>query len=68
LVFYDYDEPTGHHLADDEACLSVLYNPVFYCFITAHPSCIKIWDATTGALQSVFRDISKAEITYICMD
>jgi WD40 repeat protein len=27
-----------------------LYNPVFFTFITAHPKCIKIWDATTGAL------------------
>lgn len=46
----------------------MLYNPVFYTFITAHPKCIKIWDATTGALQSVFRDLSQKEITSICLD
>ena len=68
LWFYDYDEPTDNHLADDQACLAVLYNPVFYSFITAHPKCIKIWDATTGALQSVFRDLSHKEITSICLD
>jgi hypothetical protein len=68
LVFYDYNEPTGYNLADDEACLSVLYNPVFYTFITAHPKCIKVWDASNGSLQSVFRDITKSEITCICMD
>ena len=68
LIFYDYDEPTDNHLADDQACLSVLYNPVFYTFITAHPKCIKIWDATTGALQSVFRDLTHKEITAICLD
>jgi WD40 repeat protein len=50
LWFYDYDEPTDNHLADDQSCIAVLYNPVFYTFITAHPKCIKIWDATTGAL------------------
>lgn len=68
LVFYDYDEPTGkksiflkiildHHLADDQHCLCVLYNPVFYTFITAHPKCIKVWDACSGKLQSVFREL-----------
>lgn len=50
LIFYDYDEPTTNHLADEQAALFVLYNPIFYTFITAHPKCIKIWDATTGAL------------------
>ena len=68
LVFYDYNEPTNNHLADDQACLFVLYNSTFYTFITAHPKCIKIWDATTGALQSVFRDLTKKEITSICLD
>jgi WD40 repeat protein len=46
----------------------VLYNPVFYTFITAHPKCIKVWDACTGELQSVFRDLTHREITCICMD
>ena len=50
LVFYDYNEPKNNHLADDQACLFILYNPVFYTFITAHPKCIKIWDATNGTL------------------
>ncbi len=68
LVFYDYNEPTGHNLADDEACICVIYNPVFYTFITAHAKCIKVWDATNGSLQSVFRDLSKSDITCICMD
>jgi WD40 repeat protein len=45
-----------------------LYNPIFYTFITAHPKCIKIWDATTGALQSIFRDLTHKDITSICLD
>jgi hypothetical protein len=68
LVFYDYNEPTNNHLADDSACLYVLYNPNFYTFITAHPKSIKIWNAENGALKSVFRDITHKEITSICMD
>jgi hypothetical protein len=27
-----------------------------------------VWDATNGSLQSVFRDLSKTDITAICMD
>ena len=68
LWFYDYDEPKDNHLADDSACLAVLYNPVFFTFITAHPKCIKTWDACTGALQSVFRDLTHKDITSICLD
>lgn len=68
LWFYDYDEPTDNDLADDQGCLAVLYNPVFYTFITAHPKRIRTWDATNGALQSVFRDLTHKEITSICLD
>lgn len=68
LIFYDYDEPTDHHLADDQQWLWVLYNPIFYTFITAHPKCIKVWDACTGKLQSVFREISTKDITCMCLD
>lgn len=45
MIFYDYNEPTNNHLADDQPCINVLYNHVFYTVITAHPKCIKIWDA-----------------------
>ena len=68
LVFYDYEEPKDYHLADDVSCIAVLYNKVFYTFITAHPKCIKIWDAESGCLKSVYKDISSREITAICMD
>ena len=68
MIFYDYNEPTNNHLADDQPCINVLYNHVFYTVITAHPKCVKIWDATKGTLQSVFRDLTKKEITSICLD
>lgn len=68
LIFYDSAEPTDSHLADEEACIAVIYNPVFYCFITAHPKCIKLWDAETGTLKSVYKDISTRDITSICHD
>eukprot|EP01022_Parablepharisma_sp_SALTPOND_P017929 TRINITY_DN2914_c0_g1_i1.p2 TRINITY_DN2914_c0_g1~~TRINITY_DN2914_c0_g1_i1.p2 ORF type:complete len:945 (-),score=108.06 TRINITY_DN2914_c0_g1_i1:6739-9573(-) len=68
LVFYEYDEPTDTNLADDESCLCILYNKVFFTFITAHPKSVKVWDAETGKLQSVFRDLTTREITSIALD
>ena len=68
LVFYDYDEPVDDEVADLDACLCVLYNSIFYTFITAHPKCVKIWDASNGCLQNVYRDISTKDITCICLD
>lgn len=68
LVFYDYNEPTDQHLADDEGCVAVLYNPVFYTFITAHNKLIKVWNATNGEMTAVFRDITTKEITCMCLD
>ena len=46
----------------------MLYNREFYTFITAHPKCVKIWDASNGCLQNVYRDISTKDITCICLD
>lgn len=68
LLLYDYDEPTDTNLADDESCLCILYNEVFFTFVTAHPKSIKVWDAETGHLQSVFRELTNREITCIALD
>lgn len=72
MKFFDYEEPTNNHLADDQHCIQVLYNPVFYTFITAHAKSIKIWDATTGVFKTRFRGRNnkpiKGEITCICLD
>jgi WD40 repeat protein len=68
LLFYDYDEPTDNNLADDESCLAILYNDVFFTFVTAHPKSVKVWDAETGKLMNVFRDLTTREITSICLD
>jgi len=68
LVFYEYDEPTDTNLADDENCLAILYNKVFFTFITAHSKCVKIWDAETGKLLNVFRELTNREITCIALD
>eukprot|EP00357_Protocruzia_adherens_P001233 CAMPEP_0115009238 /NCGR_PEP_ID=MMETSP0216-20121206/22477_1 /TAXON_ID=223996 /ORGANISM="Protocruzia adherens, Strain Boccale" /LENGTH=921 /DNA_ID=CAMNT_0002376975 /DNA_START=26 /DNA_END=2791 /DNA_ORIENTATION=+ len=68
MYFYDYNEPKDHHLADENACLNILYNEVFFIFITVHPKCVKTWDACTGKLSNVFRDLTKGELTCASLD
>lgn len=68
LHFYEYDEPTDSNLTDDESCNFIMYNQVYFTFITGHPKSIKIWDAITGSLLSVFRDLTDRDITSICSD
>ena len=72
MKFFDFEEPQNTHLADDQPCFAVLYNPIFYIFITAHSKSIKIWDATTGIFKNRFRgknnEPMKGDVTCICMD
>jgi WD40 repeat protein len=72
MKIFDYEEPTNNHLADDSPAIGVLYNPVFYTFITAHAKAIKIWDATTGAFKTKFRGGNNiamlGDITCMCLD
>jgi len=55
-------------LTDEKMCLKILYNDVFIVFITLHPDVIKVWDAKTGKLDSVFRELSSAELTNCILD
>lgn len=55
-------------LTDEKMCLRVLFNNVLLCLITLHPDCIKVWDIRTGKLQSVYRELSNAELTACVLD
>jgi len=68
VYFFDYEESQEGNLADSKPCISVLYNEIFNTFVTAHLDCVKIWDVQTGSLKQVFRDLTEAEISYVCFD
>lgn len=68
VYFFDYEESQEGNLADSKLCIAVLFNEIFDCFVTAHLDCIKIWDSNTGALKQVFRDLTEAEISFVCFD
>jgi len=68
LVAWDYNEPKDLHLVDENPAIKVFFNREFFVFITIHSYCIKLWDAYTGKLATVLRDLSKSKIVNACMD
>jgi len=68
VYFYDYEESREGNLSDSKSCINVIYNVVFNIFVSAHIDSIKVWDATTGSLKNVFRDVAEAEISCIVFD
>ena len=68
LSFFDYDEPRDQLLADEKACLRVLYNETLFLFITLHPDSVKIWDARNGNLVATHRQLTKGEFTSCYLD
>jgi hypothetical protein len=58
LFFFEYDEPRDQFLTDEKYPIKILFNYVFLCFITMHSDSIKIWDAKTGKLNSVYRGLN----------
>jgi WD40 repeat protein len=68
VYFFDYEESQEGNLADSKPCIAVIYNEVFTTFVTAHLNCIKIWDAQTGSLKQVFRDVTDSEISFVSFD
>lgn len=68
IYYFDYEESQEGNLADSKLCIAVIYNDVFNVFVTAHLDCVKIWDAQTGSLKQVFRDITDSEISSVSFD
>jgi len=68
LGFYECEKMENVNLTDDESCISIIYNSVFFTFITTHPKSVKVWDAETGKLESVYRNLTSQDITSVVID
>ena len=68
LHYFEYDEPKDQLLTDEKPCTQVIFNSTLLCFITMHSDCLKVWDAKTGKLESVYRNISNDELTSAITD
>jgi WD40 repeat protein len=68
LFIYTYEEPKDQNKVDEGIPLMCLYNPLYNTFISAHPSCVKIWNAADGQLIKVLRNLTPNDITTIQLD
>merc|ERR1719482_424395 len=64
VVLYDYqDEWSGESVTDTASVTDALYNPTAGTFYTVSKQSVKAWNAGSGRLFKVLRDIAKHEIT-----
>lgn len=68
LSYFEYDEPKDQLLTDEKPCLQVIFNATLLCITTLHPDSLKVWDAKTGKLISVYRGLSSHELCSIILD
>ncbi|CAG9329654.1 unnamed protein product [Blepharisma stoltei] len=68
VLQYAYEEPKDQNKVDETIAICCYYNPQYHTFITAHSGCVKVWNAATGRLSRVFRDLTPGDITALIMD
>lgn len=68
MHIFEYERTQNPMCADDQPLFLALYNPIFFTFITAAGRNVKIWDALTGSISKVFKNIVESEITALCID
>lgn len=68
VIFHDYmDEWGGESVTDTGGVTDALYNPTVGEFYTISKQTVKTWNANTGVLFKVLRDITQDEITAACV-
>lgn len=68
MTKFDYEKLENPELTDDHPVFAALYNPTSLSFITAAGRDVKIWDARLGKLLRVYRRLSDADLTSLCLD
>jgi WD40 repeat protein len=67
VTLYDYmDEWGGENVTDTAGVTDALYNDTMGAFYTLSKRSIKAWNASTGQLFKVLRDVARYEITSVC--
>merc|ERR1719456_102725 len=68
ITLYDYmDEWGGENVTDPAGVTAALYNHTFGAFYTVSKRTVKAWNAHTGQLFKVLRDVSRYEITAVAL-
>jgi WD40 repeat protein len=65
---YEYERTQNPTCADDQPLFTAIYNSMSFTFLTAAGRDVKIWDALTGSISRVYRNLTESEITALCID
>jgi len=68
LRLFDYDQPADAFITDSAPTIGIIYNDQSLTFTTAGGTSVKLWDAQSGRLLRIYRDITDSEITALCLD
>jgi WD40 repeat protein len=68
LIFWESEKMADPYLSSEMPCVSAIFNETSSTIMTAAGKNIKIWDAATGRLLRIFRDMSTSDITCVCLD
>ncbi len=68
LHCFDYDQPADPMLTDPAPTIGIVHNEAALTFTTAAGTSVKLWDAESGRLLRIYREVSGEEITALCFD
>ena len=68
LHFFDQCDPTADAVSDDLPITCAVFNSVSLTVISAAGRSVKIWNALTGKVARVYRDLAASDITALCLD
>ena len=65
---FDFAFEHNPELTDDQAVVFAEYNETLSSIITAAGTGLRLWDAASGSLVKVFRNVVQGEVTAVCLD
>ncbi len=68
VLFYDYDKDYNPKLVDEHMPLCAELHPARLEFVIPVGRSLKIWDALTGKLKKIYKDLTRADITLFLFD
>eukprot|EP01083_Nonionella_stella_P002986 8521_1 len=68
LICYDQEGGLYKKVVEHNQIASLLYNPVTLTFATACDKEVKVWNAISGKLSKVYRELTETELTALCFD
>lgn len=68
ILFYDYDKDYNPKVVDEYMPLCAELHPTTLEFVIPAGRSVKIWDALTGKIKKIYKDLTKSDITLFLFD